>query len=77
MVVALYPSSQLVAHCDPPIPETRVHVPLQMNPGCWVFHRESWQQLALGSAYTMDPSERHGAVNWGPDLRLHLVIDKE
>jgi hypothetical protein len=25
--------------------------------------------------YRMDPSEVHGAVNWGSEVRLHLMID--
>ena len=74
-VVALYPSSQLVAHVDPPIDGVRWHVPLAVNPGCWVFHGGAWQQLERGQCYAMDPTEIHGAVNWGETLRLHLVSD--
>jgi aspartyl/asparaginyl beta-hydroxylase (cupin superfamily) len=75
--VALYPSSQLVAHRDPPITGTRFHVPLVVNDGCWVFHGGWWQQLQLGHLYAMDPTVEHGAVNWGTDRRVHLMVDVE
>lgn len=77
MVMALWPSSQLVAHRDPPITGTRHHLPLRVNPGCWVFHAGTWQQLTAGQVYQMDPTDLHGAVNWGDTVRLHLVIDRE
>ena len=77
MVMALWPSSQLVGHTDPPITGTRYHIPLEMNDGCWVFHGGSWQQLQVGHVYQMDPTVTHGAVNWGADLRTHLVVDVE
>ena len=76
MMVALYPSSQLVAHCDPSIlPCIRYRLPLQLNDGCWVFSAGVWVQLQLGHIYAMHPHELHGAVNWGPTLRLHLAVD--
>lgn len=74
-LVGLLPSQQLVAHTDPPISGIRHHLPLQSNPGCWVFHDGVWQQLEVGRMYTMDPTKPHGAVNWGTELRLHLMID--
>lgn len=75
MIVALYPSSQIVSHRDPAITGTRYHLPLQTNEHCWVFHDGVWVQLAEGRCYAMDPSDLHGAVNWGDTLRLHLAID--
>ena len=75
MLVGLHPSSQIVAHRDPPIRGRRVHLPLAVNEGCWVFHGGIWQQLTVGRGYQMDPAEEHGAVNWGSTLRVHLVID--
>lgn len=75
--VALYPSSQLVQHCDPPIRGTRYHVPLDVNEDCWVFHAGVWQQLAVGHVYAMDPTQPHGAVNWGVSRRVHLMVDVE
>lgn len=74
-VIALYPSAQLVAHCDPPIKGSRYHLPLQVNPDCWVFHDGMWQQLEAGRWYQMDPTKLHGAVNWGSEVRLHLIVD--
>lgn len=76
-VAVLYPSSQIVAHRDPPILGVRYHVPLQTNPGCWSFHGGLWQQLQVGHVYRMDPTELHGAVNWGSEVRLHLIVDTE
>jgi hypothetical protein len=75
MFVVLYPSSQLVGHKDPPLPSIRYHIPLIVNPGCWVFHDSSWQQLEVGHIYEMDQTKVHGAVNWGPDIRIHLIVD--
>ncbi len=76
-VVALYPSAQIVGHTDHPdnVHGLRLHMPLQLNPGCWVFHDGTWQQLELGRSYAMDPTKEHGAVNWGATVRLHLVVD--
>lgn len=76
-ISTLYPSSQLVGHCDPPCAGggTRYHIPIQMNDGCWVFHDGTWSQLELGRTYEMDPTLTHGAVNWGSTVRLHLLVD--
>lgn len=76
-IIALYPSAQLVAHADAPMPGIRIHIPLQVNSGCWVFHAGTWQQLLEGFVYHMDPTQPHGAVNWGAQLRMHLMIDQE
>jgi hypothetical protein len=75
MVLALYPSSQIVRHCDPPITGIRFHLPLVVNADCWVCHADVWQQLEAGAVYTMDPTQPHGAVNWGATPRFHLVLD--
>jgi hypothetical protein len=75
MLMLLYPSSQIVGHVDPPIPGTRYHVPVQTNDGCFVLHGGCWQRLRLGQGYSMDPTIFHGAVNWGHDLRMHLIVD--
>ena len=76
-IVSLRPSGQIVAHRDQPIAGTRYHIPLQSNEGCWVFHSGVWRQLKVGQVYEMDPSEPHGAVNWGSSMRLHLMLDVE
>ena len=75
MLVALYPSSQIVGHADQPIVGTRFHLPLRVNDDCWVFHDGIWEQLAERACYSMDPAAVHGAVNWGTTVRLHLAID--
>lgn len=77
MLVVLYPSAQLVGHRDPPIDGVRHHIPLALNDGCWVFHAGMWRQLEEGHCYIMDPTEQHGAVNWGPTRRIHLAIDEK
>lgn len=74
-VVGLWPSQQIVSHQDAPITGKRYHLPLQTNPGCWSFHDGDWQQLHEGRIYQMDPTKSHGAVNWGSEIRLHLIID--
>lgn len=74
-VVALYPGAQIQAHADANPMATRHHIPLQLNEDCWVFSDGVWQQLKVGRIYTMDPTKPHGAVNWGPTLRLHLLVD--
>lgn len=73
--VILSVSQQISRHCDPPIRGRRFHIPLVTNAGCWSFHGGSWQQLEAGACYEMDPTVEHGAVNWGAETRLHLMID--
>ena len=73
--VILYPSAQLVAHVDQPLPAPRLHLPLEVNELCWSFSGGSWQQLAVGGVYAMDPTVLHGAVNWGATARVHLMLD--
>lgn len=75
MFIALQPTSQIPAHTDQPIPGRRYHVPIQVNDGCWVFHDGQWLQLNVGRIYEMDPSQTHGAVNWGTTPRSHLIVD--
>lgn len=76
-VIVLEPSAQIVAHTDPPIRGVRYHLPLEQNDGCWSFHAGRWQQLQTGRLYRMDPTQSHGAVNWGATVRRHLIIDCE
>lgn len=77
--VSLLPSQQIVAHRDQPLPPgfVRYHLPIQTNPGCWSFSGGSWQQLQRGTIYTMTPEVEHGAVNWGSEVRVHLLVDAE
>lgn len=75
MIVALYPSQQIPAHVDAPIVGTRYHLPIRTNDRCWVMHDSAWHRLEVGHVYRMDPTELHGAVNWGADVRWHLAVD--
>jgi hypothetical protein len=75
MIISLWPSSQLVGHIDAPIKGLRHHIPFQINDQCWVLHGTEWRKLDLGQCYIMDPTEWHGAVNWGSTIRHHLIID--
>jgi hypothetical protein len=72
--VALYPSAQIVGHVDVGC-GTRLHVPIEMNEGCWVFHDGDWQSLTIGQPYLMDPTRVHGSVNWGSTVRVHLMTE--
>jgi len=74
-VVTLLPMQQIPAHTDPPIHGKRFHLPLLVNDGCWSFSDGCWQHLLPGRVYQVDPSLVHGAVNWGPTPRLHLLVD--
>lgn len=75
-VVVLQPGQQIPLHADAPITGRRYHVPIAMNVDCWVYHGD-WQQLYPGRVYRMDPTQSHGAVNWGLSRRLHLIVDTE
>lgn len=76
-LVALYPTSQIPAHTDPPITGRRYHLPLIVNEGCWSWHDGAWQVLRVGRVYQMDPTQPRGAVNWGAATRLHLIVDTD
>lgn len=75
--VCLLPSQQIVAHRDPPLAEgiARWHVALQSCPACWCLHGDRWQRLLPRRRYSMRPEEEHGAVNWGHEPRIHLLVD--
>ncbi len=77
IIFGLYPSAQIVGHCDPAISGRRFHVPLETNPQCWSFASNVWEHLPVGTIFELDPTRFHGAVNWGTTRRLHLVIDAE
>ena len=80
--VGLWPGQQIPLHRDSPITGVRHHIPLALNRYCvQVTENEAGvlicQHLEVGRVYTMDPTQPHGAVNWGETIRLHLVIDVE
>jgi kumamolisin len=52
----------------------RVHVPLVTNPAARLCVGSRFLHLQLGSAWIVNNSLAHGAVNLGPD-RLHLMLD--
>ena len=77
-IIGIRPGGQIAGHRDgspATVTFTRYHIPLQTNGHCWSFSDGVWQQLDVGVIYTMDPTEFHGAVNWGDTMRLHLLID--
>lgn len=76
-LVSLLPSQQIVAHRDPALPAglTRYHLPILTNDHCWSFAGGVWQQLKVGVIYQMRPEVEHGAVNWGSEVRVHLLVD--
>lgn len=80
-VAALWPSAQIVGHKDAPLGGfeaarvTRYHLPIQTNNECWSLSGKAWRQLKKGWLYTLNPAEWHGSVNWGTEVRVHLVID--
>ena len=77
-LVGIRPGGQIVGHTDVLDPTVRrYHLPLQVNDGCWSFSAGQWDQLKLAGIYAVDPTQPHGAVNWGDTIRLHLMIDVE
>lgn len=83
-LVGLLPGQQIPLHVDAKAdcPGVRYHVPLQTNRHALVFSENAQgvlhcQELEVRRAYQMDPTQPHGAVNWGDTLRLHLMIDVE
>lgn len=74
-VVTLEASQQIVAHTDAGAGTVRLHIPLQTQVGCWSYYDGSWEHLREGRIYAMDPRREHGAVNWSPLPRYHLMID--
>jgi hypothetical protein len=78
-LIGLLPSQQVARHSDAPGTPAfvRYHVCLRTNDQCWSFSEDHWTRLHEGMIYRMDPSQPHGAVNWGTTLRLHLMIDVE
>jgi hypothetical protein len=81
-VVGLWPSQQIPLHVDASPTGTRYHIPLQTNRRCLQFTENAQgvihcQTLDIGRVYQLDPTLPHGAVNWGEDVRLHLMIDVE
>ena len=79
MAVIIPPRGAIPLHADLPLGEgwTRYHLVLQTNVNAWSFHDNSWQQLALGGIYSVDPAQQHASMNWGETDRIHLVVDTQ
>lgn len=76
-LVIVGPSQQIPAHQDQPLPAGvyRHHLVLWTNDRAWTFYAGEWFRALEGSVYPMDPSQWHGAVNWGREPRVHLLVD--
>ncbi len=57
-------------HC-----KVRVHVPLTTNPACVFINKGDAFHMEVGSAYVIDPTELHSAVNGGASDRIHLIFN--
>ena len=57
-------------HC-----KVRIHVPLSTNPACVFVVGGDAFHMAVGSAYVIDPTEVHSAVNGGASDRVHLIFN--
>ena len=55
----------------------RVAVVMQTNEHAWCMSAGDWQQLEQCGIYDFDPRQVHAAVNWGDQLRMHLIADLE
>jgi len=75
--VVLNSGGSLSAHTDGENGLYRQHLVLRTNPGVWMFHGGDWHQLEVGCRYRMDPMHPHGAVNWGGESRIHLLVDRQ
>jgi hypothetical protein len=54
---------------------SRVHIPLQTNPGAQLIVERQAYHLPVGEVWCLDTAGRHAARNTGEDDRIHLVID--
>jgi hypothetical protein len=63
--------SSLSYHRDP---ENRLHIPIITNPGAlMIVDNEAYHMKADGSAYYMNTTKYHTAINGGDNPRIHLV----
>lgn len=83
-VVTLHVNQQIPAHRDAFDAELiRYHVPITTNPLAWSLSEADdgtkidWQHLDVGHVYALNPTRLHGAVNWGDQPRVHLMVDAE
>lgn len=64
-------------HVDAAHPDflTRVHIPLQTNPGSLFYSEDVPWHMAVGTAYEVDIRRMHHNHNPGPKLRIHFWFD--
>lgn len=63
--------SSLSYHRDP---EARLHIPIITNPGAlMIVEKDAYHMKADGSAYYVDTTKYHTALNGGDAPRVHLV----
>jgi len=70
-ILKLSPRTSLSYHRDP---EARLHIPIITNPGAlMIVGKESHHMKADGSAYYVDTTQYHTALNGGNEHRIHIV----
>jgi|TARA_R110002124_G_scaffold125837_6_gene285160 hypothetical protein len=70
-ILKLGSRTSLSFHRDP---EARIHIPIITNPGAlMVVNNEAFHMPANGSAYFVDTTKYHTALNGGNVERVHLV----
>jgi len=70
-ILKLNSRTSLSYHRDP---ESRIHIPIITNPGAlMVVEGEAYHMKADGTAYYVDTTKYHTALNGGNEERVHLV----
>jgi len=70
-ILKLHSRTALSYHRDP---ESRIHIPIITNPGAlMVVDDEAFHMKADGTAYYVDTTKYHTALNGGSEERVHLV----
>jgi aspartyl/asparaginyl beta-hydroxylase (cupin superfamily) len=52
----------------------RIHLPLVTNDGCFMIIDDKTEKLHESTAYLVDTTKRHTALNAGQHLRFHMVF---
>ena len=52
----------------------RIHLPLVTNDGCFMIIDDKTEKLHESTAYLVDTTKRHTALNAGEHLRFHMVF---
>jgi hypothetical protein len=72
---------RLIFHCDSPVEEWRIHVPITTNPQCffeWDFDGDGDPDERLhmpcGTAWFVRVDKAHRFVNDGEEPRVHLLM---